>query len=30
MLDINMEPYASMHTKAVKPLASNYCNEVIF
>jgi hypothetical protein len=29
MLDINIEPYALMHTKAVKPLASDYCNEVI-
>jgi hypothetical protein len=30
MLDINIEPYVSMPTKAVKALASNYCNGVIW
>jgi hypothetical protein len=29
MLDINIEPYVSMHTKAIKALASDYHNEVI-
>jgi hypothetical protein len=29
MLHINAEPYASMPSKAVKALASNYKNEVI-
>ncbi len=30
MLDINIKPYASMPTKAVKALAGDYCNEVIW
>ncbi len=28
ILDISIEPYALMNSKAVKPLASDYCNEV--
>jgi hypothetical protein len=28
MLDVSVEPYAPMNSKAVKPLASDYRNEV--